>query len=138
VRPPGFAEPSNQNPIPRLEVEDEQPEFEFPNLEDHLLQIAQPFARANIDPESRSFDLASTDVDPFDELGYQRNRKVIDAEETEILEGFEHSPFSGPAHAGDDDKILQTHGGSGDGRQRLLRDGKSLPLLPAWQFKTAT
>jgi len=39
---------------------------------------------------------------------------------------------------GDDDKILQTHGGSGDGRQRLLRDGKSLPLLPAWRFKTAT
>src|SRR5262249_25849746 len=118
MRSPGFAEPSNQNPIPRLEVKDEQPEFEFANLGDHLLEIAQPFARAYVDHERCSFDFASTDVDPFDELGYQRNREIVDAKKTEVLEGFEHSPFSGPAHAGHDDKILQTHGGSGGGRQR--------------------
>ena len=68
----------------------------FSELADNLLQIMQPFARPDVDDEGRMRDFAAGGMDPFNEFRNERDREVVDAEESQILEAFRTVPFPEP------------------------------------------
>jgi hypothetical protein len=109
VRPARLTKAADKHFVPRLEIQYKKMEGRFPQLNDHLYQIAQCFTRPDIDNDSRASDFAAGGAETFGEFRNQRDREIINTEESQILESFKNGPFPGTAHPCYDYKILKTH-----------------------------
>ena len=70
-------------------------------------QLFDLLAFAGVDQKRGSFDLAAAFVVELAENGNQRDRKIIDAIEAQILEGVQDGAFAGAGETGEDDELAR-------------------------------
>ena len=119
MRAAGFAEAAQQSGVARFD-EDERGGAFAAQLAINSGQLVDLRAFARVHQQGRAFHFAAAAFIELAESGNQRDGKIIDAVEAEILEGVQDGPFARAGKPGEDYELAGAsfpvgarHGGNG-------------------------
>jgi len=112
MRAPCLAEATHEDVVARLEIEHLEPDAALAQLVEDARELVEEVALADVEPERNAAHLLARGLPQLDESGDQRNRKIVDAVEAEVLEDLDRGALPRSGEAGHDDQPEVPHGRS--------------------------